>query len=155
MRDSEQADRRAAVVRAVRSGEVEAYAALRATGLIESPWAFASSPDDDLGPDEVRRRLDPACNVIIAAFGSNTAQSPAIAIAGIARTTKHKSAHLATIWGVYTHPEYRGNGIGRRVLTRAIDTARAWEGVTGVCLSVSTRTKPAIVLYRSLGFVEW
>ena len=152
-----------AVVRAITRGEVDTYADLRAHALVESPWAFTNAPSEDRTPDQVRASLDPAINAIIGVFvlhaksGAVPQASPPrlAAITGVVRSTKSKSAHLAMLWGVYTHPDFRGRGLGRLAVEGAIEAARAWDGVGGVCLSVSARTEPAIALYRSLGFREW
>ncbi|MEM4780467.1 MAG: ribosomal protein S18-alanine N-acetyltransferase [Halalkalicoccus sp.] len=48
-------------------------------------------------------------------------------------------------------PDYRGEGIGRRLLSRALETL-AREGVGWVKLEVRTGNEPAIALYRAFGF---
>jgi ribosomal protein S18 acetylase RimI-like enzyme len=48
-------------------------------------------------------------------------------------------------------PEYRGQGIGRQLLERLLDAARARGRYSAVCLSVDARN-PAARLYRRLGF---
>jgi ribosomal protein S18 acetylase RimI-like enzyme len=54
----------------------------------------------------------------------------------------------ATILNVYTHPEYRRRGIGRRLMQTMIAWCRA-EGFAGVTLHAS---KDGRHLYESLGF---
>jgi len=46
---------------------------------------------------------------------------------------------------------YRGNGIGRRILERAISEARA-SGASRLYLETNRKMQPAIRLYESLGF---
>jgi len=46
---------------------------------------------------------------------------------------------------------YRGNGIGRRILERAISEARA-SGARRLYLETNRKMQPAIRLYESLGF---
>jgi ribosomal protein S18 acetylase RimI-like enzyme len=48
-------------------------------------------------------------------------------------------------------PDYRGQGIGRRLLQAALAAARNF-GLERVELAVLTNNAPAISLYRSLGF---
>ena len=68
----------------------------------------------------------------------------ALVAAGIAE------AHIATL---ATHPELRRNGIGRRLLARALQQA-AQEGLRSAYLEVRAGNQAAQALYRSFGFVE-
>lgn len=58
--------------------------------------------------------------------------------------------HVATI---ATHPDYRGQGIGKKVLVHALLAARK-EGVIRAFLEVRQTNEAALNMYRSLGFVE-
>jgi len=58
--------------------------------------------------------------------------------------------HIATF---ATHPEYRGKGIGRKLLLRALQSAKA-EGATRSFLEVRESNDVAQNMYRSFGFVE-
>lgn len=58
--------------------------------------------------------------------------------------------HVATI---ATHPDYRGQGIGKKVLVHALLAARK-EGVIRAFLEVRQTNETALNMYRSLGFVE-
>jgi ribosomal protein S18 acetylase RimI-like enzyme len=49
------------------------------------------------------------------------------------------------------HPDWRGRGVGRRLLEALIDHARA-TAETGLSLSVSRKNPVALRLYESLGF---
>ena len=59
-------------------------------------------------------------------------------------------AHIAT---VATHPHYRRQGLGSRLLTRALVSVRE-EGTVKALLEVRARHTTAQKLYRDLGFVE-
>jgi ribosomal protein S18 acetylase RimI-like enzyme len=50
-------------------------------------------------------------------------------------------------------PEARGRSVGRALCCRALDEARA-IGAIELCLSVDARNRPAIGLYKSVGFDE-
>ncbi|MFN8400621.1 MAG: ribosomal protein S18-alanine N-acetyltransferase [Anaerolineales bacterium] len=58
--------------------------------------------------------------------------------------------HVATI---ATHPDYRGLGIGKKVLVYALLAARK-EGLIRAFLEVRQTNEVALNMYRSLGFVE-
>jgi ribosomal-protein-alanine N-acetyltransferase len=58
--------------------------------------------------------------------------------------------HIATI---ATHPDFRKQGIGKKLLTHALKSARD-EGVTRSFLEVRESNETAINMYKSFGFVE-
>lgn len=58
--------------------------------------------------------------------------------------------HVATI---ATHPDYRGQGIGKKVLVHALLAARK-EGLIRAFLEVRQTNEVALNMYRSLGFIE-
>jgi ribosomal protein S18 acetylase RimI-like enzyme len=53
---------------------------------------------------------------------------------------------------IVVNPEYRGLGIGRRLLERGIQWARE-QGYPGVMLETQDNNVPACMLYQSCGFV--
>jgi ribosomal protein S18 acetylase RimI-like enzyme len=61
-------------------------------------------------------------------------------------------SHVGAV-GMGLLPDYRGKGIGRKMLTAAIDKAFS-SGVERIELSVYDSNVNAIHLYRSLGFLE-
>lgn len=124
--------------------------------LHDVPQAFAASPGEGKAerPEEVVSYLsDP--NNVIAIVDHPDAPNELAAAAGIMRVPNLKLRHRANIWGVYCVPELRGTGLGRAVMNRVIEQARAWDGVEVVGLSVSARSPGALALYESLGFERW
>lgn len=136
--------------------DAPAYAALRREMLVDTPWAFLRSLDDDFAvhADAVAAKLREHENRIAAAVDEDD-PSRLLASAGVVRLDPKKTRHRALIWGVYVTPKARGKGLGRAVMNLAIDTARTWPGVECIWLSVSDRTRAARALYESLGFVTW
>ena len=59
-------------------------------------------------------------------------------------------AHCGTL-GIGLLPKFRGQGIGRQLMQRAIDAAFAF-GLTRIELTVRENNVNAIALYKSLGF---
>jgi len=59
--------------------------------------------------------------------------------------------HVATI---ATHPDFRRQGIGRKLLVHALIAARDEDGVIRAYLEVREKNESAQSLYLGLGFVE-
>ena len=145
------------------------YARLRLRMLLDAPWAFGASPEGDKGLDiahltQALAGEDYAIFAIDApaptgelpdAVGETREEPELIAAAGIMRARSPKFAHRASIWGVFVEPAYRGNGLGRAVVTAAIALVRTWPGVDYVDLGASECAPEAQCLYESLGFAAW
>lgn len=123
--------------------------------LLDHPWAFATSPIDDVEAEITRTEAflaDPERAIVAAINGSG---GSVIATAGLFRSHHEKMAHWVNIWGVWTDPAHRGKGLARGVMLAAIDVASTFQGAIGVQLSVSERAPAARALYESLGFKAW
>jgi ribosomal protein S18 acetylase RimI-like enzyme len=57
--------------------------------------------------------------------------------------------------GVYVAPAFRGRGIGRKLLERALAHARTMPELLQVTLGVNTTNTAAIALYESAGFEQF
>lgn len=147
-------------VRRLTSADADIYHALRREMLVDSPWAFGSSPEQDRfrEVEAVRRWFEGAERAIVGAFddGATGPGDPSLAAAaGIMREDAIKRRHIASVFGVYCRPASRGRGLGRAVMAAAIEAARQWPGIHQIQLSVSEQSSSARALYESLGFVAW
>lgn len=140
-------------IRALEPADAESFVILRRAMLVDTPWAFASSPEIDRGckPELVRDSVSRDGSTILGAFDNNAL----IGAAGLVRDEKPKRHHIVSIWGVYVTPTARGAGLGRRIVEAAIATARTWPGVACVQLTVSEKAIAARRLYESQGFTAW
>lgn len=148
-------------------GDAVRYIRLRRRMLLDAPWSFAASPDDDvaLQPDRLAEYLGDAEKAIFAVEAPDVSSRmdefatgglpELVAAAGIMRATQRKFIHRARLWGVFVEPDHRGRGLGRLVVSAAIDLARSWPGVDYVDLGVSENAPQAQALYESLGFHAW
>lgn len=143
----------AVTVRSLAPEDAAAYVAVRRAMLIDTPRAFSADPDTDRGSDEVgvRQSLTRPDYAIAGAFAGNRL----VAVAGLSRTPGRKLMHRVFIWGVWTHPDFRGRGLGERVVRHAIEVAKAWPGVRAICLSACAEQHAAVRLYERLGFKAW
>lgn len=142
-------------IRQLGPGDADALFGLRRHALLEEPFAFLSSPEDDSAssPAAVRDQLSSASDgtIVLGAFDGDYL----IGMVGLTRDRPIKAAHRACIWGVFVRSEYRRMGVGARLLEVTLDHARRLDGVRSVYLSVSERTPDAKRLYESVGFVVW
>jgi hypothetical protein len=65
---------------------------------------------------------------------------------------RSKRRHIAWILRMYVSAESAGAGVGRALLLRAIEEARALPGVEKLNLTVAAHNARAIALYESVGF---
>jgi GNAT superfamily N-acetyltransferase len=72
----------------------------------------------------------------------------------LVKATKLKQRHKATIWGMYVQPHARKRGVGRALLSAAIEHARVW-GLDQLQLSVTEAAPEAKRLYEAGGFRPW
>ncbi|MCR9076294.1 MAG: GNAT family N-acetyltransferase [bacterium] len=145
-----------AEARKIHRRDLDAYRRLRVAMLKEAPWAFASLPYVELTshPSVVRQWLDDPGNELVVIDHPDEDGELASAV-GIQRETKAQFRHKAVAWGVYTVPEYRGQGFGEVAMRQAIEVARSWSGVETLLLHVTGVAAEALELYSSIGFETW
>jgi ribosomal protein S18 acetylase RimI-like enzyme len=64
-----------------------------------------------------------------------------------------KSRHIAEIYSFYVRPDHRGEGVGTRLLERALSLIRRNKRIIKVELAVNPEQRAAVKLYRKAGFV--
>ncbi len=75
-----------------------------------------------------------------------------IGMAGFYCEEKKKLAHIANIVRVYVSPEYRGKGIGKKLLLTVIENIKSKPEIKKIQLGVITTQISAYNLYKSVGF---
>jgi ribosomal protein S18 acetylase RimI-like enzyme len=133
-------------VRRLGPDDAAAFQALRLEGLSTDPCAFAASHDEESGQSlaEVAARLERQ-----PVFGA-VAEGVLLAVAGFSVPVAAKKRHKGLLWGVYVRQTARGRGLGRAVVARVIEHARAQVVQLHAAVVMSNET--ARRLYRSLGF---
>ena len=133
-------------VRRLGPDDAAAFQALRLEGLATDPCAFAASSEEEAGHSliDVAARLERQ-----PVFGA-VAEGVLLAVAGFSAPEAAKKRHKGLLWGVYVRAAARGRGLGRAVVARVIEHARAH--VVQLHAAVVASNQGARRLYRSLGF---
>jgi ribosomal protein S18 acetylase RimI-like enzyme len=131
----------------------EEYIKLRREALLDSPFAFASSLEDDHSSnvEKIREYLRQGPDSVI--FGAFIEEL--VGMAGLHRDRHKKSSHKAHLWGMYVCTEHRRKGLGRQLVQAVINHAQELPGVEYIHLSVSSAAPEAKHLYESIGFSIW
>ena len=133
-------------IRPLTEADLEAYALLRRRALLESPLAFAASPETD-----VVIQIGKAPDWML--FG---AFAPELAGAvGLIRMRHPKAAHKLHLWGMYVLPSHRRRGLAAALLAAAVQHARSMDGIAWIQLGVTDAAAEARRVYERAGFVSW
>jgi ribosomal protein S18 acetylase RimI-like enzyme len=143
-------------IRVLGVADAPAYQALRLRGLRESPTAFSSSYEDEVGrsDEEVVARVTPATDGSKCVFGAFVDGALA-GIASFMRPARPKLLHTSELVGMYVAPERRRLRIGRALVDAVVEHARAQRGVEQIKLGVTATNEQAKGLYRACGFVRY
>jgi ribosomal protein S18 acetylase RimI-like enzyme len=134
--------------------DAAAFRVLRLRGLRDHPEAFGRSHEEIDSVEAIAARfradVDSAFefDFVLGAFADDLL----VGVGGCRRERLVKHRHTAYIWGMYVAPEYRGTGLGRRLLVAAVARARTWTEVESLWLDVTTINTGARALYASCGF---
>ena len=142
-------------VRAIRPEEGDLLKAVRLAALRNAPGAFleteaeVAADEDEVWATRAAASTGDGDQLILLAL----ADGRPVGMAGIAREIGQRRRHRATLWGVWLDPAHRGRGVGRQLVSSALDWARERE-VRAVYLEVVENEDPSWSLYGRLGFVR-
>jgi RimJ/RimL family protein N-acetyltransferase len=144
------------MIRVLDRADAPAYQALRLRGLRESPTAFSSSYEDEVGRSvaEVVARVLPAADGSKRVFGAFV-DGALGGIVTFVRPQRPKLEHTSEIVGMYVAPEHRRQRLGRALVDSVVRHARTLAGVEQIKLAVTASNEPARRLYRAVGFVRY
>ena len=123
----------------------QAYRALRLEALQKEPLAFGDSYEESKDrPENVwRSRID---NFIFALDENKPAGMIGLYQEGT------KSKHVINIFSVYVKKEYRGQGIGKKLMEAVLTQIKINQNIIKIKLAVNPAQEAAVKLYQSFGF---
>ncbi len=138
-------------IRYLNADDASEWLRLRVEALKGDPEAFGASLEEyqSLSVEEVKRRLWSNSDAFVVGAVED---AKLVGTAGFYRDQGPKSRHKGHVWGVYVTPAARGKKVGRILMERLLERARAVKGVEQVLISVTSTQTAAMKLYRSLGF---
>jgi RimJ/RimL family protein N-acetyltransferase len=133
--------------------DFSAYNKLREMALDTEPEAFKSTNNEERKNREEKFNLNiqNKFNFILGAFKANDL----VGVATFIREIRKKTIHKGGIYGVFVDPDYRGRGIGTKLLDLVIDKSFKIDGIKQINLSVTFSNKKASRLYEKAGFVPY
>ena len=137
------------LIRPLQPSDAQAYQGLRLEALATSPEAFGSSYEEEapLSLETIQARIPTSGpNAIFGAF----ARSRLVGMAGFAVYDRVKASHKGVMWGVYVQPEWRSQGLGKRLVQRVIEQAS--QHVLILEAAVGLMNESARRTYHALGF---
>jgi ribosomal protein S18 acetylase RimI-like enzyme len=145
------------IIRPIRTDDLDAFRAMRIEAVRDYPLAFTADLAETQGrPDEwwidlVARNAGDGSSVIMVADAGGGRLA---GMTGVWTPTAPKLAHAGGVWGVYVRPDFRGRGVGERLLRACIEWARTKELVT-LKLSVAAANEVARRCYERVGFTAY
>ncbi|MGO4387070.1 N-acetyltransferase family protein [Microvirga sp. 2YAF29] len=137
------------IIRPLTPSDAQAFREVRLEALATNPEAFGSSYEEevDLPLETIRSRIPVAGqNAIFGAFVGERL----VGMAGFAVHNRVKASHKGVMWGVYVHADWRGYGLGRKLVQHVIEQASRHviilEAAVGLNNDSARRT------YHALGF---
>lgn len=127
--------------------EWKKYRDLRLESLEDVPQAFLSTVEETkkTAPEEWQRKIK---NMFFAVDDDDQI----VGMIGGFSPDKDKTKHTFKVVSFYVSPQYRGQGVGEKLLTAILDYARNLSEITKIELSVATTQEAAIELYQEAGF---
>jgi ribosomal protein S18 acetylase RimI-like enzyme len=143
-------------IRQLSEADAAAYRALRLHLLQVSPDAYGSSYEAEIDrpvvhtADRLRAQNDPQMGFTLGAFDPDL-----VGMVTVLRQQGPQVGHKGSVFAMGVAAAARGRGIGRALLSEAIERARQLEGLEQLLLTVALPNEPARNLYHALGFVTY
>lgn len=142
-------DREMIKITRIKPSRWKEYKDLRIESIKNSPQAFLSDLQETLNSSDSSWQKK-----IKNMFFAVNEKDQLVGMVGCLREKKNQQDHIMKIVSLYVTPKFRGQGLGRKLLKKALKFAQENKNITKIELGVITKQKAAIKLYQSSGFVE-
>ncbi|MEQ1515634.1 MAG: GNAT family protein [Usitatibacteraceae bacterium] len=144
------------LIRRLVLADAQEYWETRNRGLEEFPDAFTTSAEEGRAtpPAKLAKRFG-GTGVDDFFLGAFSDLGCLAGTAGFEREARQKNRHRGTLIGMYVIPEFRGSGLGRKLLHSLIDEVRKLPGMEQLNLTVTHSNEDARQLYLRAGFVPF
>jgi ribosomal protein S18 acetylase RimI-like enzyme len=138
-------------VRFLTADDAGLFKSLRLLAIENSPSSIWPTHEEESARSTEQTIARIQATDLQAVFGA-FAENELIGITGVRREPLVQVRHKATIWGVFVHPSYRGQGVAQALLSAATVHASNGWGCVQLMLCVNTENVAAKKLYVSQGF---
>ncbi|MFZ7942941.1 GNAT family N-acetyltransferase [Neobacillus sp. 19] len=139
-------------IRLLDRSDAESYWNLRLEVLKQNPEAFLTSYEESVkrenAVEQTARNFAAEGNYTFGAFEN----AELIGVVTLLQEDRVKIRHRANIFAMYVTPKKQGLGVGKALLTAAINQAKEIETIEKINLGVIASNQKAKQLYQKLGF---
>lgn len=139
-------------VRILKAADAEKYWSLRLEAFQAFPEAFATSYEEAIAKEdpiqEAKDRLEAEGSYTFGAF----VDGELVGIVTLVQEMREKQRHRADIFSMFVKKNQQGLGVGKALMSEAINFARNVRGIEKLNLSVVASNEGAKKLYSNLGF---
>ena len=145
------------IFRLLNINDISIYKELKCFSLKESPLAFSDSYEDELLKNDSDYESElkiiglPAESFVFGAFSES---KELIGFVKFKRDKRTKARHKATLHALYIKPQFRGNGIGKKIIDGLYKTIALLQGLEQIHLWVLISDTSVVKFYESCGFLS-
>ena len=133
-------------IRMLTQDDWQRWKVLRLEALTNSPESFGSSYEEEVNGSDLDFQNSLTKSDIFGVFVGHSL----VSCAGFHRLNSAKTKHRGVIWGMYTRPECRGQGIASALMQTMINHAKS--RVSQLHLTCVTSNLRALTFYQQQGF---
>jgi ribosomal protein S18 acetylase RimI-like enzyme len=142
------------IIRILTEADRARFRHLRLEALVTDPDSFMMTPEEERAiPRMMIEQLLESPSASRFFLGAIQADR-LIGMVGANTAPQKKRRHITEILSLYVHPDHRGQGIAKDLMTRAMARILQVPEIRRIRLQVVAGNQPAIELYRTLGFSQ-